>query len=366
MSQTFIKGLDLSERFYREAVQPLLEKHYPDLNYSAGLLGNGSEILGFDTPQSMDHDWGLRVMLFLDQADHGRLNDPIDQLLRTQLPKEFAGISTSFVIHESGSSVLNCSDEPEVNHKVSILTTEAFFSHFLRFDPFSKIQAADWVKVPANHLLMMTAGRVFHDGLNKLEPMRKAVGYYPHDVWLYLLSAQWERIGQEEHFMGRCGQVGDELGSRLVAGRLVSDLMRLCFLMEREYPPYIKWYGSAFAKLACAPTLSPILMQVLNGQNWEERQVHLSAAYENVAKLHNELNITQQIDPAVTLFHDRPFLVIHAGRFGSAIYAQIKDEEVLQLPQDLGSIDQFVDSTDALHYLDRFEAMYKRGGEVTS
>ncbi|MFK7801886.1 MAG: DUF4037 domain-containing protein, partial [Anaerolineae bacterium] len=241
MAGTFINGLDLSEKFYKAIIKSLLDKHFPDLRYSAALLGNGSEVLGFDTAQSMDHDWGPRVMLFLSQADHGRLQNPIDQMLRHELPNEFAGISTNFLSHGIGSAVLEPATGNEINHKVSILTTEAFFNQFLRFDPFGKIEAADWVKIPANHLLMMTAGRVFHDGLNKLEPMRQAVGYYPHDVWLYLLSAQWSRIGQEEHFMGRCGQVGDALGSRLVAGRLVSDLMRLCFLMERKYPPYIKW-----------------------------------------------------------------------------------------------------------------------------
>ncbi|MFT5195608.1 MAG: hypothetical protein ACI85U_002630, partial [Candidatus Promineifilaceae bacterium] len=391
--QPFINGLDLSENFYRDVVQPLLDKHFPDLQYSAALLGNGSEILGFDTAQSMDHDWGPRLMLFLSQADHDRLKSPIDQMLRTQLPSEYAGISTNFIIHESGSSVLDPSAGKEINHKVSILTTEAFCEHFLRFDPFGKIKAADWVRIPANHLLMMTAGRVFYDGLSidglsidglgkkglgekglgkkglgkqglgkkrlgKLGHMRQAVAYYPHDVWLYLLSAQWSRIGQEEHFVGRCGQVGDELGSRLVAARLVSDLMRLCFLMERKYPPYIKWYGSAFARLNCAQTMLPILNQVLNGQSWQERQVHLSAAYETVAQLHNDLGITTQLEAKVSPFHDRPFLIIHAERFAEAIYNQIKDEAVLQLPRNLGSFDQFVDSTDAQQYLDRFESIF--------
>jgi hypothetical protein len=52
--------------------------------------------------------------------------------------------------------------------------------------------------------------------------------------------------------MARCGDVGDELGSRLVAARLIEELMRLCFLMEKQYWPYAKWFGTAFSKLACA------------------------------------------------------------------------------------------------------------------
>jgi hypothetical protein len=36
------------------------------------LLGNGSEVLGFDTELSTDHDWSPRVVLFLRDEDHVR------------------------------------------------------------------------------------------------------------------------------------------------------------------------------------------------------------------------------------------------------------------------------------------------------
>ena len=63
--------------------------------------------------------------------------------------------------------------------------------------------------------------------------------YYPRDVWLYLMASGWNRIGQEEHLMGRAGLAGDEIGSALIGSRLVRDLMRLCFLMEQQYAPYL-------------------------------------------------------------------------------------------------------------------------------
>ena len=54
----FIPGLQLSELFYQEAVKPILQAVFPHLVYSAALIGPGSEVLGYDTPQSMDHNWG--------------------------------------------------------------------------------------------------------------------------------------------------------------------------------------------------------------------------------------------------------------------------------------------------------------------
>ena len=62
-------------------------------------------------------------------------------------------------------------------------------------------------------------------------------------MWRYVLACQWKRISQEEAFVGRCGEVGDELGSAVVAARLIRDVMRLVLLIERRYPPYSKWLG---------------------------------------------------------------------------------------------------------------------------
>jgi hypothetical protein len=192
--------------------------------------------------------------------------------------------------------------------------------------------------------------------------VRAKLHYYPRDVWLYLLAAQWRRISQEAPFMGRCGQAGDELGSRLVAGRLVRDLMGLCFLIERQYAPYIKWFGTAFAQLDCADQLRPVFMRILNADSWQEREKHLTSAYEFVAEMHNSLGITVPLPACVLPFHDRPFLVIHGDRFANAIHAQIADERVKALPPHLGSVDQFVDSTDVLdspRRLSKLELMYR-------
>jgi len=358
LNHAFIKGLDLSELLYREAVKPILAKHYPALTYSAAWLGLGSDVLGFDTPQSMDHDWGPRLMLFLGDADHETYHDEIDLSLRRELPAELHGYPTSFGRHEDGTAVMATTDGGLINHGVVFSTVQRFFKDVLKFDPTGIIRPLDWVSVPENRLLMLTSGRVFHDGLGQLEPLRAKLRYYPDDVWLYVLAAQWRRIGQEEAFMGRCGQVGDDLGSRLIAARLVRDLMRLCFQMERRYAPYIKWFGSAFAQLECAADLVPTFTRVLEANSWEERQTHLSIAYEFVAKMHNSLGITEPLPTQVTQFHRRPFLVLHADRFVDAMRSTITSHEVLSLPEHLGSIDQFVDSTDALKHLHRFRVVY--------
>lgn len=60
METKFLPAVRLAGLFYREAVAPLLRECFPRLTHSAALIGTGSEVLGFDTARSMDHDWGRR------------------------------------------------------------------------------------------------------------------------------------------------------------------------------------------------------------------------------------------------------------------------------------------------------------------
>jgi hypothetical protein len=123
LNDKFIKGLDLNEMFYQQAVKPVLDVHFPDLAYSAALLGQGSDVLGFDTVQSTDHDWGPRLFLFLAEANLESHRDPIDQVLEQNLPAEIHGYSTYFGRHVDGGCVSGFYPTPGY-----MLCRPAFFS----------------------------------------------------------------------------------------------------------------------------------------------------------------------------------------------------------------------------------------------
>jgi len=346
----FIPGAMLSNMFYHECVRPILEADFKQLKYAAALIGSGSEVLGFDTPMSSDHHWGPRVMLFLAEHDFDRCRTQIHDRLANKLPHTFKGYSTNFTLpdpNDSGVQQLESITTGPVNHRVEIFTIEAFFNEYLGVDPFVEIDVADWLTIPSQKLRTIVAGAIYHDAVG-LTPIQKKFKFYPKDIWLYLLAAGWTRISQEEAFVGRTGLVGDELGSGIIASRLVRDLMRLCFLMERTYAPYAKWFGSAFAQLQCAPELLPTLQQVGKAADWEERQAKLSRAYSIVAGMQNALGLTPPLPEQVTSYFSRPFQVIHGGRFARALRESIQDDAVRDIPVDIGSIDQFSDSTDLM------------------
>ncbi len=350
----FIPGLELSQRFHDEVVGPLISRHYPHLPYAAGRLGEGSDVLGFDTPMSRDHAWGPRLSIFLDDGDLSSYREPLDDMFRRELPVQFHGYPTNYKPHEDGTLGMFPIDKPPVKHHISTTTVRDFFLDYLDYDPSGSLMLEHWLSFPEQRLGTIRSGRVFHDDSGELSAIRTSLDYYPHELWLYLMAVAWRRIDQEEPFMGRAGDVGDELGSRLIAARQVNNIVRLCFLMEGQFAPYSKWLGSAFSRLACASKLSPLFEQVWKGDSWEERQNALSSIYVELALQHNDLGLAPPQSPSVSDFHGRPYQVIHSDRFVEALMEAISDEHVAALPKHLGHIDQFVDSIDVLSYPKRF------------
>ena len=157
----FIHGLELGRLFYLEAVKPVLDAFSENLQYSAALIGSGSEILGFDTEMSTDHHWGPRVMLFLKEDDHHLYSKAIDEILRHELPPRFRGFSTNFTPPDpldNNVQLPSDVDRGPINHRVEILTIRGFLLDYLDFDIEESIEAADWLTFPEQKLLSITAG----------------------------------------------------------------------------------------------------------------------------------------------------------------------------------------------------------------
>jgi hypothetical protein len=340
---TFVPGLTLAHRFHDEVVAPLLARRLPDLRYAGGLLDGGSELLGLDTPRSTDHDWGPRTQLFVAAADEVA---PVRAVLDAELPTEFLGWPTRFT---GGPTVrLGVASEDGERHGVSVDELGAWLRDRLGGDPRAGMTTADWLAAPTQRLAELTAGAVFHDGLDgALTAARARLAWYPDDVWRHVLAAGWQRVGQAEHLVGRCAEVGDELGSRVVTAGLARDLMRLGLLLHRRWPPYAKWLGTVFAALPAAAPVLDALTVALGPDGWSQRQTGLVRALETVATWTNETALAAPVDPAARPFHDRPFLVLHAERFTTALRAAIADPELRARPP-VGAVDQYLDNVDVL------------------
>ena len=327
---TFIRGADLAQAFYEEVVRPALGR----TAHAAALLGTGSDVLGFDTARSTDHGWGPRMHVFVDEEDVADVASRVDEAL----PQTYRGWPTRYGW-----------DAVPLQHHVVVRPLGAWLKDHLGIDPLDGMRTVDWLVLPQQKVLEVTAGRVFHDPRGELAHVRSLLAWYPDDVWLWLLASQWRRLDQEEPFVGRTAEVGDELGSRILAARLARDLMRLGLLLDRRYAPYSKWLGSAFARLEMAATIGPPLERMLLAATFLEREAALVEAFQAVALRHNAAGVTRPVPPEVSAFHGRPFRVIGSHRFVDACLERVQDPWLRSLPL-VGAIDQVADSTDVLEY----------------
>jgi hypothetical protein len=63
MEASIMQGIELCRRFYVEIVEPLMKNSY-SIEHSAALIGSGSEVLGYDTEMSRDHDYSPAYTFF--------------------------------------------------------------------------------------------------------------------------------------------------------------------------------------------------------------------------------------------------------------------------------------------------------------
>lgn len=331
MAVVFVPGLDLAEAFYREVLAPLTGEPH-----AAALLGEGSEVLGFDTERSTDHEWGPRAQVFVPA---GRV-EAVRARIAAGLPAEFRGHPTAWFSLASGG----------VDHHVEVTTAGEWLTAALG-RPLDGLDTAAWLALPQQRLLHVTAGRVFHDDLGELTAARAALAWYPDDVWRWMVAVQWHLIGNAEPLRARCRELGDARGAALLTARLAGLAMELAFLLERRYRPYDKWFGTAFARLDAAAVVGPLLDAALAGGPGGADP--LLAALAELGRRHDAAAVSAPVGPAAGDFDVgingavRPYRVSNAGAYVRATLAAVADPALRAL-LPVGALDQLTHGDDTL------------------
>lgn len=345
----FVSGQALCRSFYAGVVAPAVR-----VPHAAALLGPGSDVLGYDTERSTDHDWGPRCQVFVEQPDLGAARAQV----LAALPSSFRGRPVA--IGRDG--------EPPAP-QVVVTTLPAWARAEIGWDLGARDPSpVDWLLIPQTRLLGITRGAVFADPRGDLAHLRRRLAWYPDPVWWWLIACQWQRLAQEEPFVQRTDEVGDQLGSAVLAGRLVRDCMRLALLIDRRYAPYGKWLGTAFAAVADPEGLGSCLIGAVTAVAMPRREAALGRAYEILAGRFNDLTPGAGLDTSLRPFHDRPAKVLGAGRFAAAALAHVNDPVLRRLPL-IGSVDQLLDCTDMLSdpsFVSRMRATYEALGAETA
>ncbi len=329
-----VSGHVVTQRFFETAVKAIVADVMGGDGYVAGRLGSGSDVLGFDDGRSHDHDFGCRLTVLVDDAAAAVVAE-IDTVLEDRLPDEVDGWPTRFAT----------TWDERVSHKVDVHTVHDFAKSRLGVDLRSPLTVGQWLCLTGQSVLEVSGGPVFHDTTTAYARVCDSLRWYPEDVWLYTLAAGWTRLSQELPFVGRTGELGDDVGSPVIAARLCRDIMHLAFLVERVWMPYPKWQGTALSRLSFGAEMVAVLSRVLSADDWRTRQRHMQEAIEILAERHRQAGFDLP-EPAVHQFFERPALVTH-NDIPAVFTSRISDGRVLGLPP-IGSIEQWCDNVDIL------------------
>jgi hypothetical protein len=233
-----MRGLDLSEEYYREFGTRMIQEKFPGYNdrIAAGLVGDGSECYGFDDEISRDHDWGPGFCLWLTGEDHDRIGRRLQQEYES-LPRRFLGF---------GRTTSNWGRE-----RVGVFSIGDFYRRFIG-TAHAPSSLEQWVHIPEEYLSACTSGKVFEDPLGRFSQIRRELlRFYPEDVRRVKIAARCMWVAQSGQYNYLRSVRRNELfATQYAETKFCADVMSLVFLLNRRYAPYYKWRHRALRELS--------------------------------------------------------------------------------------------------------------------
>lgn len=280
-----ISGLELSKCYYETYGKAMLKEQFPEYadRVAAGLVGHGSECLGFDDMWSKDHDFGPGFCLWLTEKDYEKVGQKMQEAYEA-LPKAFMGYPARNTSKRGGG-------------RVGVLSIPEFYEEFTG--------NGAWSEMEDEKLAMAVNGEMFDDPLGEFSAIREQLqNGMPFAVWKRRLAnavALTAQAGQYNY--GRCKKRNDIVAANLALDEFVREGMRTAYLLNRRYMPYYKWAWRGLENLERLSELKPLFEQVLSSEGERE-----SVVEEICARLLEELkrqNLT---------YGEKTFLELHVER----------------------------------------------------
>lgn len=254
-----MRGLELSERFYKEYGEPMLRERFSHLLplIAVGLVGAGSECLGYDDDISRDHDFEAGFCIFLpDETLVDRKAEFELERAYSYLPKEFMGYKRAGI-------------SPVGGNRHGVMRTAEFFAKKTG-TPDGVLSLGDWFFLSEQSLAEATDGKIFYDGLGEVTAIRERLSYMPNDVRLKKLAGNLLVMGQAGQYnYQRCISRGDGAAAQLAVFEFVKAALNVAFLLNRRYAPYYKWTFRALAELTVLSELYGELEYLISSANGE-------------------------------------------------------------------------------------------------
>lgn len=268
-----MKGLDLARAYYKEYGEPMLFSEFADVvdRIAVGLVGSGSECLGYDDEISRDHDFEPAFCIFLpDESVVDRRTAFLIERAYAKLPREFMGVKRSTMAAVGGD-----------RHGV-MRTADFYAAKTGRGDGVLSI--GDWLTIPEQSILEAVNGEVFFDRYGEFSRIREGLCYLPEDIRLKKLAGNLLIMGQAGQYnYPRLIKRGEIAAAQLAAVEFAKSAMHAVFLINRRYMPYYKWSFRALRELPTLSSLAPSLERIIAGGPIPDREALIEGVCREIA-----------------------------------------------------------------------------------
>ena len=268
-----MKGLELSKLYFHEYGDKLFEglEHLKPL-VAIGLVGCGSECMGFDDEISCDHDFEPGFCVFLPDEDIvNRRDEFLLERAYAKLPREFMGYEREKYDAVGGK-------------RHGIIRMREFFTQKCG-SPEGALSKRDFFAIPEQSLAEATGGEVFFDDFGEFCKIRERLSYLPEDVRVKKLAGNLLLMAQSGQYnYPRSVARGDTAAAQLAAIEFARAALHAIFLLGRRYLPYYKWQFRALRDLPALSHLGDELEFIISSGNGEADRQRKLVAIENISR----------------------------------------------------------------------------------
>jgi len=232
-----MKGLKIAEEYYREYGAPMLHELFPELEgiLAVGLIGSGSECMGYDDETSRDHDYEPGFIIFLPPEE------VVDRQTAFKLERAYAKLPNEYMGLKRNRDV-----SFDTGRHGVVRVADFFLSKVGEAE--GKLSLEQWLTLPEHYLLEATNGKIFRDDLGIVTDIRKRLAYFPEDVRLKKLAGALMLAEQSSNYnYERLLSRGDTAAAQLSIYEYTKKVMSVIFLLDRRYKPFYKWQFRALS-----------------------------------------------------------------------------------------------------------------------
>ena len=250
-------GMEICRKFYEEVGKQMIHEKFPEYEnqMAVGLVGEGSEVFGYDDAFSRDHDFGPGFCIWLPKELYKAMGDRVQEEY-DKLPDTFLGIKRTTT--EMGKG------------RVGVWRMGDFFEEYTGHRTAPEL-AAEWVEIDDYKLATVTNGEIWRDDLGEFTKRRAGFLAQPPEAYRVKLArmiSSMAQMGQANY--PRAMARKDYVTAEICISKYMEDTLHCIFLLNDQYAPYYKWLLTGSKSLEILPEVGDMLRALADTDDQRE------------------------------------------------------------------------------------------------